>query len=85
MDRAHRLGQTREVWVYRLVLRGTVEERILQRASQKSTVQHLVMANRRSGAEPSVNAEPSAEELGREDVLSMLGEDVGPGAAKPLG
>ena len=44
MDRAHRLGQMRPVHVYRLALRGTIEERILQRAQQKAAVQSLVMA-----------------------------------------
>lgn len=38
MDRAHRLGQTRQVTVYRLIARGTIEERILQRAQEKSEV-----------------------------------------------
>ena len=43
MDRAHRLGQTRPVTVYRLICKGTVEEKILKRASQKNKVQQLVM------------------------------------------
>ena len=38
MDRAHRLGQTRPVTVYRLVTEGTVEEKILKRAKEKHTV-----------------------------------------------
>lgn len=38
MDRAHRLGQTKQVTVYRLVCKGTIEERILQRAKEKSEV-----------------------------------------------
>ena len=38
MDRAHRLGQTKQVTVYRLVVKGTVEERILQRGEEKSEV-----------------------------------------------
>ena len=38
MDRAHRLGQTKQVTVYRLIVRGTIEERILQRAKEKSEV-----------------------------------------------
>lgn len=41
MDRAHRLGQTKQVTVYRLICKGTIEERILQRAREKSEV-HLV-------------------------------------------
>lgn len=38
MDRAHRLGQTKQVTVYRLICKGTIEERILQRAREKSEV-----------------------------------------------
>ncbi|KAH9643982.1 hypothetical protein HF086_004243, partial [Spodoptera exigua] len=35
MDRAHRLGQTKQVTVYRLICKGTIEERIMQRAREK--------------------------------------------------
>ena len=38
MDRAHRLGQTKQVHVYRLICKGTIEERILQRAREKNEV-----------------------------------------------
>ncbi|GMH38993.1 hypothetical protein BSKO_06891 [Bryopsis sp. KO-2023] len=48
MDRAHRLGQTRDVTVYRLICRGTIEEKILQRAKEKKTVQQLVMTGQAS-------------------------------------
>ena len=41
-DRAHRIGQTKEVSVYRLVTKGTIEERIVKRAQQKLTVQTTV-------------------------------------------
>jgi DNA helicase INO80 len=44
MDRSHRLGQTKQVTVYRLVTRGTIEERILQRATEKNAVQQVVIA-----------------------------------------
>jgi len=40
MDRAHRLGQTKQVTVYRLICKGTIEERILERAREKSEVRH---------------------------------------------
>ena len=43
MDRAHRLGQTKQVTVYRLICKGTIEERILQRAKEKSAIQQMVI------------------------------------------
>jgi len=43
-DRAHRIGQTRPVGVYRLVTKNTIEERILKRAKQKQNVQTTVYA-----------------------------------------
>ena len=43
MDRAHRLGQTKQVTVYRLITRGTIEERIRKRALQKEEVQRVVI------------------------------------------
>lgn len=44
MDRAHRLGQTKQVTVYRLICKGSIEERILQRAKEKSEIQHMVIS-----------------------------------------
>ncbi|PVD25847.1 hypothetical protein C0Q70_13511 [Pomacea canaliculata] len=44
MDRAHRLGQTKQVTVYRLICQGTIEERILQRAKEKSEIQKMVIS-----------------------------------------
>ncbi|KAJ5585943.1 Helicase C-terminal [Penicillium hetheringtonii] len=49
MDRAHRLGQTRQVTVYRLITRGTIEERIRKRALQKEEVQRVVITGGASG------------------------------------
>ncbi|KAL5008979.1 hypothetical protein ScPMuIL_014560 [Solemya velum] len=44
MDRAHRLGQTKQVTVYRLVCKGSIEERIIQRAKEKSEIQRMVIS-----------------------------------------
>lgn len=41
-DRAHRIGQTRMVSVYRLITKNTIEERIVKRAKQKQSVQSTV-------------------------------------------
>ena len=35
MDRAHRLGQTKQVTVYRLITKGTIDERIDKHDSNK--------------------------------------------------
>ena len=46
MDRAHRVGQTKQVTVYRLIARGTIEERILKLARAKKDVQDIVVGTK---------------------------------------
>ena len=43
MDRAHRIGQTKQVRVFRLVTENTVEERIVERAQMKLKLDNLVI------------------------------------------
>lgn len=43
IDRAHRIGQKKQVIVYRFVTEGTVEEKIVERAARKLKVDHLIM------------------------------------------
>eukprot|EP00955_Chlamydomonas_euryale_P108567 365860-Chlamydomonas_euryale.AAC.6 len=43
MSRAHRIGQTETVNIYRLVTSGSVEEDILERAKKKMVLDHLVI------------------------------------------
>ncbi|KAJ3160572.1 swr1 complex component [Geranomyces michiganensis] len=42
-DRAHRIGQTREVHIYRLVCEHTVEENMLRKANQKRQLDRVVI------------------------------------------
>ncbi|KAM9550962.1 chromatin-remodeling ATPase INO80-like, partial [Salvelinus alpinus] len=65
MDRAHRLGQTKQVTVYRLICQLTIEERILQRAKEKSEIQRMVI----SGG----NFKPDT--LKPKEVVSLLLDD----------
>ena len=46
MDRAHRLGQTKQVTVYRLITKGTIDERIVKLARNKKEVQDIVVGNK---------------------------------------
>ncbi|VDP08570.1 unnamed protein product [Schistosoma margrebowiei] len=43
MDRAHRIGQTKTVRVFRLITEHTVEERIIMRAEMKLKLDNLVI------------------------------------------
>ncbi|XP_065878291.1 protein PHOTOPERIOD-INDEPENDENT EARLY FLOWERING 1 isoform X2 [Euphorbia lathyris] len=42
-DRCHRIGQTREVHIYRLISECTIEENILKKANQKRALDNLVI------------------------------------------
>jgi len=46
MDRAHRIGQKKQVRVYRLVAESTMEERMIARATQKLALDALVIGSR---------------------------------------
>jgi TATA-binding protein-associated factor len=67
MDRAYRIGQTRNVTVYKLVSRGTLEEKILARQSEK-----LMLAEGVIGADPGGFKDLSREEL--LDLFTLDGE-----------
>jgi hypothetical protein len=45
MDRAHRIGQTKQVRVYRLIAAATMEERMVARATQKLALDALVIGH----------------------------------------
>jgi len=44
MDRAHRIGQTKTVMVYRLATAATIEEKVLHAAKQKLKLEQLVVS-----------------------------------------
>ncbi|MBX7193876.1 MAG: DEAD/DEAH box helicase [Sandaracinaceae bacterium] len=48
-DRAHRIGQTKVVTVYRLIARGTVEEKILQLSDKKRELMENVLSTEGAG------------------------------------
>ncbi|MCD7841206.1 MAG: SNF2 family helicase, partial [Lachnospiraceae bacterium] len=62
-DRAHRIGQTRQVTVYRLILKGTIEERILKLQEEKKDLADQVLSGESA----------SLASLSQEELLELLG------------
>ncbi|KAA3672360.1 DNA helicase INO80, partial [Paragonimus westermani] len=76
MDRAHRLGQTKPVTVYRLVCKNTVEERMMQRAEEKRAMQQMVIQSGQNSA--GANLLPTSrasDQLTSCDMVSLLLDD----------
>jgi DNA helicase INO80 len=72
MDRAHRLGQTKQVTVYRMITRGTIEERIRKRALQKEEVQKVVISG---GASGGVDFNTRNRDNRTKDIAMWLADD----------
>ena len=65
-DRAHRIGQTRPVTIYRLVTEGTIEEQIVQLHHHKRDLAHRLL----EGAD-------AAARLSTEELLELLRQPLG--------
>ncbi|CAJ0861054.1 6255_t:CDS:10, partial [Entrophospora sp. SA101] len=63
-DRAHRIGQTKQVYVFRFVTDNSIEEKVLERAAQKLRLDQLVIQQGRAN-----HAQKNAT---KEELLSMI-------------
>lgn len=81
MDRAHRIGQTKQVYVYRFVTENAIEEKVLERAAQKLRLDQLVIQQGR--AQQTASKAASKEELltmvqhGAEEIFEREGGTIG--------
>ncbi|KAI5291279.1 hypothetical protein KEM52_000213 [Ascosphaera acerosa] len=76
-DRAHRIGQTKPVVVYRLATKGTIEQTLLEKADAKRRLERLVIQKGkfRSLLDVPDGAPGSAAEAG--ELRAALGEEDG--------
>ena len=65
-DRAHRIGQTRPVMVYKLVARDTAEEKILELQARKRALFDAAVDTDRL----------EVDTFSREDLVAVLGDPV---------
>nr|XP_031859137.1 uncharacterized protein CI109_005487 [Kwoniella shandongensis]KAA5526209.1 hypothetical protein CI109_005487 [Kwoniella shandongensis] len=65
MDRAHRIGQTKQVYVFRFITQDAVEERILERATQKLKLDQMVIQEGRAQQAAKVGSN-------KDDLLDMI-------------
>jgi len=65
MDRAHRIGQTKQVIVFRFVTENAIEEKVLERAAQKLRLDQLVIQQGRA-------QQPVKQAASKDELLSMI-------------
>ncbi|KAF7294468.1 hypothetical protein MKEN_01439300 [Mycena kentingensis (nom. inval.)] len=76
MDRAHRIGQTKQVYVFRFITENSVEERMLERAAQKLRLDQLVIQQGRTQQAKAANKDELLDMIthGAEKILSTSDE-----------
>jgi SWI/SNF-related matrix-associated actin-dependent regulator of chromatin subfamily A member 5 len=65
MDRAHRIGQTKQVMVFRFVTENAIEEKVLERAAQKLRLDQLVIQQGRA-------QQPVKNAASKDELLTMI-------------
>ncbi len=62
-DRAHRIGQTKKVTVYKIIAKGTIEEKIVKLQETKKDLADSIISGENIGI----------SNLSKEDLMELLG------------
>ncbi|WPH01431.1 putative SANT/Myb domain, helicase, Homeobox-like domain superfamily, ISWI, HAND [Acrodontium crateriforme] len=65
MDRAHRIGQKKQVYVYRFITESAIEEKVLERAAQKLRLDQLVIQQGRA-------QQQAKQAASKDELLGMI-------------
>lgn len=72
MDRAHRIGQTKQVKVFRFVTENAIEEKVLERATQKLRLDQLVIQQGRNNGGINNGGQAAGKPASKDDLLNMI-------------
>ena len=70
MDRAHRIGQTKQVKVFRFITERAIEEKVLERAAQKLRLDQLVIQQGRNTG--GLDGQQSSKAASKNELLDMI-------------
>ena len=73
-DRAHRIGQTRDVHIYRLISESTIEENILKKANQKRHLSQLSLEEGKFTTQSFIQEMTIADILGTQPEENQAGK-----------
>ncbi|KAI4256830.1 MAG: hypothetical protein LQ352_001910 [Teloschistes flavicans] len=71
-DRAHRIGQTRPVIIYRLATKGTVEQTLLEKADGKRRLEKIVIQKEKFRTFSNVTGDKYGGKKGYDDLQEIL-------------
>lgn len=82
IDRVHRIGQKKQVRVFRFITENTIDQRMVQRAEIKARLDQMVIQNSRKAVSTNTNERPTKGilfdgiQFGAERILSESKSDA---------
>ncbi|KAK4702238.1 hypothetical protein P7C70_g3988, partial [Phenoliferia sp. Uapishka_3] len=74
MDRAHRIGQKKQVYVFRFVTEHAVEEKVLERAAQKLRLDQLVIQQGRAQSNSKTQSKDELVDMVRHGAEAIIND-----------